>query len=83
MAIDENKTQLIKFLFDEAEIFFYKELHRRDMYFAISEQCIHSTSTDTEDVDVRSVPDCTGHFTGGDRYSILCVYVKEHQALPI
>ena len=53
MANDENKTQLIKLLFGEWQKASYaKRLHGRNIYFAISEQCYHLTSTDAETVEV-------------------------------
>ena len=38
-----------------AEILICKEVYSRDIYFAISEQRYHLTSTDSGAVDVRSV----------------------------
>ena len=56
MANDEIKTQLIKLRFGEWQKASYaKRLHGRDIYFAISEECYHLTSTDAETVEVNTV----------------------------
>ena len=37
------------------DTFICKEVYGRDIYFEISDQCFHLTSTDAEVVDIRSM----------------------------
>ena len=79
MANDENKTQLIKLLFGEWQKASYaKRLHGRDIYFAISEQCYHLTSTDAETVEVRTVDAlATSQEEADTRIILHCMHICE------
>ena len=50
------------------------------MCFAKQEQCYHLISTDSETVAVRFLLPLR-HIP--ESYSIVCIYVKQHQTLPI
>ena len=56
MANDENKTQIIKFLFDEWKKDTYaKKLQGREINFPIAGECYRLSSTDGETVSVTAV----------------------------
>ena len=76
---DENKTQLIKYLFDQwKKSPSCKQIHGRVICFAKSEQCYHLTSTDTWPVAARSVIAlATSHEKADARIVISCINICE------
>ena len=68
-----------------AEITKCKEVHDRDIYFAISEQCYHLSGMDGEADEVSLVDALTIHIRRQmpESYSIVCLYMTQNQTLPI
>ena len=55
-----------------------KRLHGRDIYFAISEQCYHLTSTDAETVEVSTVDAlATSQEEADTRIILHCMHICE------
>ena len=79
MANDENKTQLIRLLFDEWQKDAYaKKIHGRKIYFAISEKCYCLTSSNAETVTVTEVDALSTSQEEADTRIILhCLHISQ------